>query len=164
MHISIQQIATKNNINRITVLIPMHRSFQLGWSHMQITTIEYHYVKLWKQITISIMLTTTSKRTGNSWCSALVWGGIQDLNATTVGSIEGWSRLLKQLIYQPSNQMLCASFWLYKIPKIRMKPIKGCQWGFPSLSFAAASSWSLFFQYSSNGGPNIAFPDATPIL
>ncbi|KAL3583395.1 hypothetical protein D5086_014456 [Populus alba] len=33
-----------------------------------------------------------------------------------------------------------------------------------SVSFAAASSSSFFFQYSSSGGPNIAFPETTPML
>lgn len=35
---------------------------------------------------------------------------------------------------------------------------------FESVSFTAASSSSFFFQYSSSGGPNIAFPETTPIL
>lgn len=35
---------------------------------------------------------------------------------------------------------------------------------FESDPLAAASSWSFFFQYSSSGGPKIAFPETTPIL
>lgn len=39
-----------------------------------------------------------------------------------------------------------------------------CELEFESDPLAAASSWSFFFQYSSSGGPKMAFPETTPIL
>jgi len=125
----ILQIRVMTNIKGITELILVHQCFQLGWKRIQVTTIQCYYVKLWKQIIISIMLTITSKRTGNFCCCALVEEGSRIWRPRKSGSMEGWSRLLKQLDYQSLYEMRCASGFT-KTPKIRMKMIRLVNWAF----------------------------------